>query len=228
VCDDADLELAARWALLSAFSNAGQRCASGSRIVVFDGVYDRFKRLLLEKTASLRVGTSDADDFGPVINERQLEDMLAAVERARRAGALVLSGGTRLRGPGFDGGFFVAPTLIENAARDAEISRAELFGPISCLYRANGFEEALAIANDSPFALTACIHTRDTNRAMAFVERAQAGVAVVNGGTYGSEPHLPFGGVRQSGTGWREAGTEALDVYCEWKTVYIHHDAQSL
>jgi len=86
------------------------------------------------------------------------------------------------------------------------------------------FEEAIALANDSPFGLTAAIHTRNLNRAMAFVARIQSGVAVVNGGTYGSEPHMPFGGLRQSGNGWREAGTQALDVYSDLKTVYINHN----
>ena len=220
VCDDADLQNAVTWTLGSAFSNAGQRCASGSRIIVFDAVYDRFREMLVEATRALKVGTADTDDYGPVINEQQMRNMLASVERAKAAGASVLTGGTRI---GRDG-FFVAPTLVEHAGPDDEISRAELFGPIACLYRVPGFEEAIALANDSPFGLTASIHTRDINRAMVFVNRIQSGVAVVNGGTYGSEPHMPFGGLKQSGNGWREAGTQALDVYSDLKTVYINHD----
>jgi acyl-CoA reductase-like NAD-dependent aldehyde dehydrogenase len=224
VCDDADLENAVKWTLLAAFSNAGQRCAAGSRILVFDRVYDRFKALLVEAVGKLKVGTTDADDFGPVINERQMQNMLGSVERAKQAGANVLTGGARLTGAGYDGGFFVAPTLVEDAGLDAEITRSELFGPITCLYRVSGFDEAIAIANDSPFGLTASIHTQNINRAMAFLNRIQAGVAVVNGGTHGSEPHMPFGGLRQSGNGWREAGTQALDVYSDLKTIYINHN----
>jgi aldehyde dehydrogenase (NAD+) len=121
-------------------------------------------------------------------------------------------------------GFYMAPTMIENVSPEDEISRNELFGPITCLYRVKNFEEALALANNSPFGLTASIHTRSIHRAMRFIEKAQAGVVVVNGGTYGSEPHMPFGGVKNSGTGWREPGTEALDVYSDLKTVYINHD----
>jgi aldehyde dehydrogenase (NAD+) len=224
VCDDADLDAAAKWAMLSAFSNAGQRCAAGSRIIVFDQVYERFRDLLVERIRRLRVGCGDDDDYGPVINQRQLESMLQAVAAARRMGATVLTGGERLGGPGYDGGFFMAPTLLEGARPDDPVSRTELFGPISCLYRVPDFESALALANDSPYGLTAAIHTADVHRAMRFTNRIRAGVAVVNGGTFGSEPHLPFGGVGASGNGWREAGTEALDVYSDWKTVYINHD----
>ncbi len=224
VCEDADLDLAANWAVLSAFSNAGQRCAAGSRIIVFDQIYERFRALLLERIGKLRVGSGDDDDFGPVINEQQLTSMLAAVVAATRAGATLLTGGRRLKGPAYDGGFYMEPTLLEGAGPDDPVSRTELIGPISCFNRVAGFEAAIALANDSPYGLTAAIHTADLHRAMVFTNRIRSGVAVVNGGTYGSEPHLPFGGLGASGNGWREAGTEALDVYSDWKTVYINYD----
>jgi alpha-ketoglutaric semialdehyde dehydrogenase len=228
VCDDADLDNAVRWTVLSAFSNAGQRCAAGSRILVFDGIYDQFRAALVEAVGTLKVGTADTDDFGPVINEEQMNGMLAAVDRARAAGARVVTGGARLAGTGYDGGFFVAPTIVEDVSPGDEISRSELFGPITCLYRVRSFDEAVAFANDSPFGLTASVHTRSVHRAMTFLNRIQAGVAVVNGGTYGSEPHMPFGGLRQSGNGWREAGTQALDVYSDLKTIYINHNPQDV
>jgi aldehyde dehydrogenase (NAD+) len=224
VCDDAELQNAVTWTIGSAFSNAGQRCAAGSRILVFDAVYDRFRAMLVEATQKLTVGTSDGDYLGPVINEEQMTNMLASVDRARADGASVIVGGHRVTGPGYDGGFFVAPTIIEHVGPNDEISRSELFGPITILYRVRDFDEAIAIANDSPFGLTAAIHTQNINRAMTFLSRIQCGVAVVNGGTYGSEPHMPFGGLRQSGNGWREAGTQALDVYSDLKTIYINHN----
>ena len=224
VCDDADLQNAVTWTIGSAFSNAGQRCASGSRIIVFEKVYDAFKAQLVTATKKLKVGTGDADDYGPVINEEQMTAMLASVERARAAGAAVLTGGQRLTGDAYGGGYFVAPTILEHVGSNDEISRSELFGPITCLYRVNDFEDAIALANDSPFGLTASIHTQNLHRAMTFIGRIQSGVAVVNGGTYGSEPHMPFGGLRQSGNGWREAGTQALDVYSDLKTIYINHN----
>jgi aldehyde dehydrogenase (NAD+) len=220
VCDDADLQRAADVAALSAFSNAGQRCAATSRLLVFDAVYEDFKELLLARAAAQHVGPTDDDDYGPVINERQLEGMEAAVRRARDAGAAVLCGGTRLERPGF----YMPPTLIEGAALDAEIARTELFGPISTLHRVRDLDAALAAANASPYGLTAAIWTASVHRGHEFLRRVRSGVASLNGPTYGSEPHWPFGGVKDSGTGWREPGTEALDVYSDWKTVSINHD----
>jgi aldehyde dehydrogenase (NAD+) len=220
VCDDADLDRAVESAVLSAFSNAGQRCAAGSRVIVFDTVYDEFRRRLLERVASLRVGPDDDDDFGPVINERQLREMLDTIERAKADGAQVLAGGERLSREGF----FIGPTVIEGAYPDSEISCTELFGPIATLYRVSSFDEAVTLANNSPYGLTAAIHTRDLDRAHTFVARIRSGVASVNGATYGSEPHMPFGGEGQSGNGFREAGAEALDVYSDLKTIYVNVD----
>lgn len=228
VCDDADLENAAKWALLSAFSNAGQRCASASRIVIFESVYEKFRALLVERTKKLNVGTADSDDLGPVINERQLHNMIAAVDSAKRRGAIVLVGGGRLTDPEHVRGYYMAPTLLEGVALDDELSTKEVFGPIACLYKARDFGSALAMANDSPYGLTACIHTRSLDRAVEFTQRVQAGVAVVNAGTYGSEPHMPFGGLKQSGNGSREPGTEALDVYSTLKDIYVNVNPSGL
>ncbi len=228
VCDDADLENAAQWVLLSAFSNAGQRCASASRIIVFESVYRSFRDLLVERAKNLKVGPGDDDDFGPVINERQLKAMLGFVERAARRGATLLTGGHRLTGPEHRDGFYMSPTLIEGIDPDDEISSTELFGPVACLYPARGFEAALAQANRSPYGLTACIHTRSLHRALQFTRKIEVGVVVVNAGTYGSEPHMPFGGLKQSGNGWREPGTEALDLYSELKDVYISIDPKEI
>ncbi|HST24944.1 MAG TPA: aldehyde dehydrogenase family protein, partial [Gaiellaceae bacterium] len=199
VCDDADLDDAVRWALASAFSNAGQRCAAASRIVVFDSVYDEFRDRF---TAAVR-----DYEAGPVISE-------AAVER------LVAAGAKRVDRPGF----WVEPTVLEDVAPGADVSCSELFGPLAILYPVFSFDEAVALVNHSPYGLTAAIHTASVHRAMRFADEVQAGVVVVNGGTHGSEPHMGFGGVKQSGTGWREAGVEALDVYSEWKYVNVITD----
>ena len=159
-----------------------------------------------------------------MINGRQLENILAAIGRAKQSGATILTGGHRLSGPEHSGGFYLAPTLIEGADPDAEISTCELFGPVACLYRVKNFDEALALANRSAYGLTACIHTRSVHRAGQFTRRVQAGVAVVNAGTFGSEAHMPFGGVKQSGNGSREPGTEALDIYSNLKDIYVTTD----
>jgi aldehyde dehydrogenase (NAD+) len=118
----------------------------------------------------------------------------------------------------------MSPTLIEGASPDSEISQTELFGPITCLYRVADFEQAVAVANDSPYGLTAAIHTASVHRSFEFMRRISAGVVSINGGTFGSEPHMPFGGVKASGNGLREPGTEALDVYSEWKAVHFNVD----
>ncbi len=196
VCDDADFDGAVRWALASAVSNAGQRCASASRIVVFDPVYDAFRDRFVAEARGY--------DAGPVISEDALERLVAA-------------GAERIDRPGY----WVVPTVLEGVAPDADVSCTELFGPVTILYRVRDLEEALALVNDSPYGLTAAIHTASVHRAMRFAEQVEAGVVVVNGGTHGSEPHMGFGGVKQSGTGWREAGVEALDVYSDWKYVNL-------
>ena len=210
VCDDADLDRAVEWSLASAFSNAGQRCAAASRIVVFDAVYDAF----VERLAA---GVDRLEDVGPVISEASMERILAAVARragrpARPCSAAASASATA--------GWHVAPTLVEGVAVDAPLSCEELFGPVAALYRVRGFDEAVALVNDSPYGLTAAIHTASVHRAMLFAERVAAGVVVVNAGTHGSEPHMGFGGVKSSGTGWKEAGVEALDVYSE--TQYVN------
>jgi len=228
VCDDADLESAANCVLLSAFSNAGQRCAAGSRIIIFDAVYDKFRAMLVERTQTLKVGPGDEDDLGPVINQSQLNNMLAAIQAARQKGAVILTGGNRLADDAHAAGFYLAPTLIENVDPQDDISTSELFGPVTCLYRVSNFKEAMQLANDSPYGLTACIHTRSFHRAIAFTQKIQAGVAVVNAGTYGSEPHMPFGGLKQSGNGTREPGTEALGVYSDLKNIIMNIDTEKL
>jgi alpha-ketoglutaric semialdehyde dehydrogenase len=207
VCDDADLDRAVEWSLASGFSNAGQRCAAASRLVVFDTVYDEFRDRLVANAPSY--------ETGPVISEASLERILSALEGAR-----VLTGAARVDRPGW----WLAPTVVEDVPADAELSCTELFGPVTILYRVGDLEEAIALVNDSPYGLTSAIHTASLHRAMLFADAVKAGVVVVNGGTHGSEPHMGFGGVKQSGTGWREAGVEALDVYSEWKYVNLIAD----
>lgn len=222
VCDDADLPRASHWAVQSAFSNAGQRCSAGSRLIVYESVYDEFRKLLLRDTQALKVGSADGDDLGPVINERQLDNILAAIERATAAGARIIAGGHRLAGGSHGAGYYLEPTLIEDAASDAPVSMEELFGPVASLYRVRDFKHALTLANQSRYGLTACIHTRNVDRALEFARRVETGVVSVNAGTFGSEPHMPFGGAKASGNGSREPGTEALDVYSHLKNVVIN------
>jgi aldehyde dehydrogenase (NAD+) len=176
-------------------------------------VYEDFPSRFVEAAARF-------DDTGPVISEASLVRITDALARAREAGATVLCGGERLPREGW----WLPPTVLENVEPDAEVSCTELFGPVTILYRVRDLSDALTVVNESPYGLTAAVHTASLHRALEFADRVEAGVVVVNGGTHGSEPHMGFGGVKQSGTGWREAGVEALDVYSEWKYVNLISD----
>jgi acyl-CoA reductase-like NAD-dependent aldehyde dehydrogenase len=222
VCDDADLSLAAEHAVASAFIDAGQRCAAGSRIIVFDRVYDAFRDAMLARTAALKVGSGVQDDCGPVISRQSLDRLLRTVGAAVARGARLLAGGHAVEA--LAPGYYMAPTILDNVSHDDEVSQQELFGPVTCLYRVADFEAAIRLANATSFGLTGAIHTVNSNRVEAFVARYRAGLVSINGPTYGAGPHMPFGGVKNSGNGFREPGTEALDVYCEWKTVVVNHD----
>jgi aldehyde dehydrogenase (NAD+) len=222
VCDDADLTLAAEHAVASAFIDAGQRCAAGSRLIVFDAVYDAFRDALVARAKKVAVGSGPHDDCGPVVTRASLDRLLAAVSGATVRGARVLTGGHAV--DALAPGYYMAPTILENVSHDDEISQQELFGPITCVYRVAGFEEAVRLANATPFGLTGAIHTSNMHRIEQFIHRYRAGLVSINGPTYGAGPHMPFGGVKNSGNGFREPGTESLDVYCEWKTIVVNHD----
>lgn len=219
VCDDADLDQAVHWASLSAFSNAGQRCAAGSRVLVFRDIYDAFREKLVVKAKSLRLGVSDGCDLGPVINKRQHSNILAAIDRARAEGGRVLCGGDVPTDRDLANGYYVQPTVIDGLQSSSELSCKEVFGPVVTLHPVNDITEALRMANATEYGLTAAIHTRSVDRAMWFAQNVKAGVANINLGTFGSEPHMPFGGFGASGNGTREPGVEALDVYCELKNI---------
>ena len=222
VCDDADIESAAEHATNSAFIDAGQRCAAGSRIVVFDSVYDRFRSALLARVARVKVGSGPDDDCGPVISQANLDRLMGAIHGAVKRGARIAAGGKVLQSHA--PGYYLQPTVLEDVSPDDEVSQQELFGPVTCLYRVKDFDDALTLANGTSFGLTGAIHTTNVHRIQEFITRYKAGLVSINGPTYGAGPHMPFGGVKNSGNGFREPGTEALDIYTEWKTVVINHD----
>ena len=224
VCDDADVKLAAEHAVASAFIDAGQRCAAGSRIIVFDEVYDRFREAMLARVRELKVGSGPQDDCGPVISRQSLDRLLQTVQAAVARGATLLCGGHAAASGALASGYYMAPTVFENVGPDDELSQQELFGPVTCLYRVKNFDEAVDLANRTMFGLTGAIHTSNSHRIEEFITRYRAGLVSINGPTYGAGPHMPFGGVKNSGNGFREPGTESLDVYTEWKTVVVNYD----
>jgi acyl-CoA reductase-like NAD-dependent aldehyde dehydrogenase len=222
VCDDADLDLAAEHAVASAFIDAGQRCAAGSRIIVHDAVYDAFRTKFLARVDAVKVGSGPQDDCGPVITGDDLQRLVSAVARAQSRGATILCGGNRVAA--LAPGYYMAPTVLEDVSPDDELSQQEQFGPVTCLYRVGSFDQAVDLANRTSFGLTGAIHTANMHRIQEFIVRYRAGLVSINGPTYGAGPHMPFGGVKNSGNGFREPGTESLDVYTEWKTVVVNHD----
>ncbi len=219
VCDDANLDQAVHWAALSAFSNAGQRCAAGSRILIFKNVHDEFKKQFIAKAQSLRLGVASGCDLGPVVNKRQRENILKAIKKAEADGGNILCGGSPPADSHLSNGYYILPTVIDGLSHVADVSCKELFGPVAFLHQVNDIEEALEIANSSEYGLTSAIHTSNVDRAMWFAQHVKSGVANINAGTFGSEPHMPFGGFGASGNGTREPGVEALDVYSELKNI---------
>lgn len=228
VCDDADLEKAAAAAVGAAFVDAGQRCSAASRIIIFDKVYDKFKKFFLARVTALKIGISDSDDMGAIISETRMKEILSAIKSVLGRKAVLLSGGIRMLDDAHRGGYYIAPTVLEGVHPDDEISQKEIFGPVVILYRAKNFEDTLRLANNSEFKLSGAIHTSSIHRAQEFARRYHAGVVRINGPTHGSEPHMPFGGIGLSGNGWREPGTKALDFYSDWKQISIDHDPKSV
>lgn len=221
VCDDADIDQAVHWALLSAFSNAGQRCAAASRIIVFSDIYEEFKTKFIIKAKKLKLGISSDSDLGPVINNKQLKNIMNAINIAKENGANILCGGYRPRDKKLRNGYYLKPTLIEDFSVNSNLNNQELFGPVTTISKVKNLNEAIKISNSSKFGLTSAIHTKDIDKAIFFAKNVKSGVANINLGTYGSEPHMPFGGFGESGNGTREPGVEALDVYSEIKNISI-------
>jgi aldehyde dehydrogenase (NAD+) len=214
----AELDRAVEAAYAGAFWSAGQKCTATRRILVEDAVYDAFRDKLLARVAAGRVGDpADPEvEVGPVVNEGALDEILAAVERAKGDGGAVLAGGERAD----DEGYLIAPTVFEGLADDAELSCEEVFGPVTSLYRYGSLDEAIERANAVRFGLSAAIFTRDLRETQRFTDAIQAGIVHVNSQTAGADVHVPFGGLKSSAWGPHEQGRAAIEFYTETVTVY--------
>ena len=219
VAADADLGRAVEAAYAGAFWSAGQKCTATRRIYVQAEVYDDFKKRLLARIERGRVGdpVDPEVEVGPIVNESQFDEIVAAIERGTSEGGTVLTGGDRVG----DEGYVIAPTVFEGVADDAFLSCEEVFGPVTSLYRYATLDEALRRANATPFGLSAGIFTSDLATAIRFQEEAQAGLLHVNSQTAGADVHVPFGGIKNSGFGPHEQGRAALEFYTETVTVYV-------
>lgn len=227
VMDDADLDLAVDGVICGAFSISGQRCTATSRLIVHKDIYEIFLKKLLERTSKQKVGpgNNDTSDVTPLISKKQLERILGYIERARKEGAKILTGGEQLKGGMYDKGYYIAPTIIDNVTPDMEIACEEVFGPVLVVFKADSYEDAIRIHNSAPYGLSASLFTKDVNKAFSFFDDAEAGVCYINAPTFGSEPHMPFGGVKNSGLGYREAGWAAIEAFSEVKTLYVDYSA---
>jgi aldehyde dehydrogenase (NAD+) len=228
ILDDADLDLALEGVLWSAFGTTGQRCTAASRVIVHANVYERFANDLVDRTRKLRLGNGldESTDVGPVVNTDQLKKIESYMPVGKDDGATLACGGARADGDGLDRGYYFEPTVFLDAKPQMRISQEEIFGPVTALIRVDSLEEAAEVNNKVPYGLSSSIYTRDVNKAFKAIERLDTGLVYVNAGTIGAEVHLPFGGMRGTGNGHREAGTAALETFTEWKSVYVDYSGK--
>jgi alpha-ketoglutaric semialdehyde dehydrogenase len=223
VMDDANLELAVDGALWGGFGTSGQRCTASSRMVVHEKVYQQFLDQFADRARSLRVGKGldDQTQMGPIINRKQKESILQWIETGKQEGARLVCGGTPLEEGELQYGHFIAPTIFADVSPSMKIAQEEIFGPVVSVIPCGSFEEALKIGNGVRYGLSSAIYTQDINRAFVAMREMNTGIFYVNSPTIGAEIHLPFGGTKDTGNGHREAAEATLDVFSEWKAVYV-------
>jgi aldehyde dehydrogenase (NAD+) len=225
VMDDADLDLALDGILWSAFGTSGQRCTATSRVIVHESVYDALVPRLVERAEALRLGHGwdDDTDVGPVINGAALEKIHSYTQVGIDDGATLLTGGEIASDGDLGKGYFYRPTIFGDVEAGMRIAQEEIFGPTLSLIRVRDEAEAVRVSNGIAYGLSSSIFTRDVNRAFRAMRDLEAGITYINAGTIGAEVHLPFGGTKDTGNGHREAGQAALDVFTEWKSVYVDY-----
>jgi len=228
VLDDADLDLAVDGIIWSAFGTTGQRCTACSRLIVQKGIRDDLTGRLLDRISRLRLGHGlEADtDVGPLINASQLERVHSYMDVARSDGAHILTGGESAREGTLAQGNFYRPTLLGDVTPNMRVAQEEIFGPVLSMITVESLEEAIAVNNNVRYGLSSSIFTSNINAAQVAMRDLATGIVYINAGTIGAEIHLPFGGVRGTGNGHREAGLGALEFFTEWKAVYVDYSGK--
>ena len=223
VMDDADLPLAVEGILWSAFGTAGQRCTACSRVIVHKDVKKELEKMLLEQMEKLTIGDGldETVKIGPVINKQALEKIHSYTLIGKDGGAKLLAGGNMLTDEHLATGNFYAPTLFSDVTPSMRIAQEEIFGPVVSLIEVDSLEEAIEVNNGVKFGLSSSIFSRDVNKIFRAQRDLDTGIVYVNAGTTGAEIHLPFGGTKGTGNGHRDSGVAALDVYTEWKSIYV-------
>jgi len=228
VMDDAIVDLAVEGSLWGAFGTTGQRCTASSRLLVHRKVYDEFVGKLVAGAKKLKVGNGleAGIDVGPCVSEKQRENVAKYVEIGKKEGAKLLCGGEKLTEGSLAKGWFFAPTVFADANAKMRVACEEIFGPVTTVVPIESLEEGIRIANSVPYGLSGSIYTQDVNKAFTAMRQFETGIFYVNSSTIGAEVHLPFGGVKETGNGHREAGIAGLDVFTEWKSIYVDYSGR--
>ena len=229
VMDDADIDNAVEGSLWGAFGTSGQRCTASSRLVVHKKVYKKFTEKLVERVRQLRVGNglNAKTEVGPVINQKAYEKILNYIEIGQREDKATLAcGGNALTKGEYANGWFIEPTVFTNVKPGMRIEQEEIFGPVTSVVPFSTLDEAIDIVNGVKYGLSSAIYTQDVNKSFYAMQELYTGICYVNSATIGAEVHLPFGGTKGTGNGHREAGTQVLDIFSEWKALYIDYSGK--
>lgn len=223
VMDDADLDLAVQGIVWSAFGTSGQRCTACSRVIVHESIKEELEKRLLAEIPNVTVGDGLQENIkmGPIINEPSLRKIENYVQIGIDEGAKLLTGGNVLSDGDYNKGYFFAPTVFTNVTPDMRIAQEEIFGPVLSIIPVSSLEEAIEVNNSVSYGLSSSIFTKDVNKVFKAQRDLDTGIVYVNAGTTGAEIHLPFGGTKGTGNGHRDSGLAALDVFTEWKAVYV-------
>jgi len=228
VLADADLNLALEGALWGAFGTTGQRCTATSRLLLHRDIKKEFTEMLIERVERLKIGDGQDPgvEMGPLINEAARRKVERYVKIAKEEGARLVTGGENYAEKKLAEGWFYRPTIFDQVTPDMRIAQEEIFGPVLAILEVKNFEEAIEILNGTPYGLSSSIYTQDVTRAFRAIRDIEAGITYINGPTIGAEVHLPFGGVKESGNGHREAGTTVYDIFSEWKAVFVDYSGK--
>jgi acyl-CoA reductase-like NAD-dependent aldehyde dehydrogenase len=229
IMDDADIDNAIEGSIWGAFGTSGQRCTASSRLIVHKKVYKQLTKQLVARAKALRLGNGaePAVDVGPVINEDAVDKIMSYIDIGENEdGAKLACGGRHLTKGDYAHGYFIEPAVFTDVAPDMRIAQEEIFGPVTSVIPAKSLDEAIEIANGVQYGLSAAIYTQDVNRAFHAMNETYTGIFYVNASTIGAEVHLPFGGTKATGNGHREAGTQVLDIFSEWKAVYVDYSGK--
>jgi len=225
VLGDCDFKSAVENVVNAAFFSTGQKCTATSRAIVEESIYDQFVEAVAERTKKLKVGNGmeAGIDIGPAVDKGQLETNLKYIEIGKAEGARLVCGGNQLTGGAYDKGYFVEPTLFADVTENMRLAQEEVFGPVLAVMKAKDFSDAMRIANNIPFGLSASVQTTNISRVFEFIYGCEAGLLTVNLPSAGVEYQLPFGGTKDSSFGPKEQGPAALDFYSDYKTVYLKY-----